>query len=166
MRPARGTMDNRFKGETMEYRQIVRGQRVPTDKLSRARELRKSMTPEESLLWSKLRRNGLEGIHVRRQQVIDGFIVDFYCNQAGVVIEIDGPVHDQMVEDDRQRDAALHDRGLRVIHVTNQEIRSNLELVLQRIARSCGEIPGPPEVEVSPLPVKGRGRGRGLGRPA
>jgi len=150
----------------MSDRQIVRGQAVSREKLSRARDLRKRMTPEERMLWRRLRRNGLEGIHFRRQQVIDGFIVDFYCNQAGVVIEIDGPVHDQMVEDDRQRDAALHDRGLRVIHVTNQEIRSNLELVLQRIARSCGEIPGPPEVKVSPLPVKGRGRGRGLRRPA
>jgi very-short-patch-repair endonuclease len=58
-----------------------------------ARALRKEMTPAEQTLWSELRGNQLHGAKFRRQQVIAGYIADFYCHAARLVIELDGPVH-------------------------------------------------------------------------
>ena len=57
------------------------------------------MTPAEKILWEELRANKL-GVHFRRQQVISGFIVDFYCHKAALVLEVDGDVHDLQQEED------------------------------------------------------------------
>ena len=73
-------------------RNIIVGQRIQGAKIARAKELRRNPTPAERLLWAHLRRNQLGGYHFRRQQVISGFIVDFYCHRAAVAIEIDGAV--------------------------------------------------------------------------
>ena len=70
-------------------RNIVVGQKVTSVKVQRAKELRRNMTPEERLLWENLRRNKL-GFHFRRQQIIDSYIADFHCHQAGLVVETDG----------------------------------------------------------------------------
>ncbi len=78
----------------MGKKNIVTGQRVKKEKLERAKELRRNMTPAERRLWNELRANRLGGWHFRRQQIIDGFIVDFYCHKAGLIIEVDGPIHD------------------------------------------------------------------------
>ena len=118
---------------------IVRGQRVESEKLKRAKALRREMTPQEALLWARLRRNGLNGLHFRRQQVIDGFIVDFYCHQAALVLELDGPIHLQQAEYDTERSRWLEARGLRVLRFLNAEIDSDLEAVLARIAVVCRE---------------------------
>lgn len=66
----------------MPTRNIVIGQKVDQAKVERAKELRKNLTPEERILWQRLRANRLDGWHFRRQQIIDGFIVDFYCHKA------------------------------------------------------------------------------------
>jgi very-short-patch-repair endonuclease len=63
----------------MPAKNIIPGQRVTKEKQERARELRRDMPPAEKILWDKLRANKL-GVHFRRQQVIAGFIVDFYCH--------------------------------------------------------------------------------------
>ena len=76
---------------------IIPGQRVTKEKLQRAKELRRDMTPAEKILWQELRGNKL-GIHFRRQQIIAGFIVDFYCHKAALVVEVDGDVHDLQKE--------------------------------------------------------------------
>nr|WP_225894176.1 DUF559 domain-containing protein [Atlanticothrix silvestris] len=59
---------------------IVIGQAINPDKMQLAREFRRQMTPAEKILWQHLRGNRLNGLHFRRQQIIDGFIVDFYCH--------------------------------------------------------------------------------------
>ncbi len=117
----------------MRKRNIVIGQRVDLDKVKRARMLRGQMTEEEGILWERLRANRLEGFHFRRHQVIDGFIVDFYCHAAGLVIEVDGGVHHQQVKYDAERDGILASRGLKVIRIQNEDIRQNLEGVLSGI---------------------------------
>jgi len=61
----------------MNKKNIITGQKVSPEKLERAKELRREMTPAERRLWQRLRANRLDGWHFRRQQVIDGFIVDF-----------------------------------------------------------------------------------------
>ncbi|MBI4201169.1 MAG: endonuclease domain-containing protein [Chloroflexi bacterium] len=91
------------------------------------------MTDAEALLWQALRRNQLEGLHFRRQQIIDGFIVDFYCHTMGLVVEVDGEVHDRQKEYDAQRDYALKARGLKVLHVQNEAVENGLPGVLERI---------------------------------
>jgi very-short-patch-repair endonuclease len=67
----------------MPVKNILPGQRVTKEKLQRAKELRREMTPAEKILWEKLRANKL-GVHFRRQQVIAGFIVDFYCHPVKI----------------------------------------------------------------------------------
>jgi very-short-patch-repair endonuclease len=90
----------------MPIKNIVTNQKVTKEKLQRAKELRREMTLAEKFLWDELRANEL-GVHFRRQQVIKGFIVDFYCHQAGLVIEVDGDIHDLQQEEDERREKAL-----------------------------------------------------------
>lgn len=106
-------------------------------KVERAKELRQHMTPEEIVLWQHLRANHLNGLHFRRQAALAGFIVDFYCARARLVIELDGSVHDDQVEADAERDAILESHGLRVLRIRNHEVRQDLSGVLNRIAAAC-----------------------------
>jgi very-short-patch-repair endonuclease len=99
----------------------------------RARELRQEMTEAETALWQALRRGQLDGYHFRRQQVIDGCIVDFYCHTAGLVIEVDGPVHAQQREQDQERDILLAQRGLHVLRFSNTDVLEHLDRILALI---------------------------------
>ena len=94
----------------MPVKNIIPGQRVTKEKLQRAKELRREMTPAEKILWQGLRAKKL-GVHFRRQQVIQGFIVDFYCHRAGFVVEVDGDIHDLQQEEDARREKALRELG-------------------------------------------------------
>src|SRR5688572_11752612 len=107
----------------MPVKNIIPGQRVTKEKLQRARELRHEMTLAEKLLWNELRTNKL-GVHFRRQQVIAGFIVDFYCHKAELVIELDGSIHNEEIqkENDIERDKVLTEMGLRVVRFKNEEV--------------------------------------------
>ncbi len=91
------------------------------------------MTAEEGILWQHVRGNQLQGFHFRRQQVIDGFIVDFYCHAAGLVVEVDGGIHEQQAGYDAERDRVLAGRGLRILRIQNEEVRNDLAMVLRRI---------------------------------
>jgi very-short-patch-repair endonuclease len=116
---------------------IVIGQKVTPVKVQRAKELRHQMTQEEKILWQHIRANQLKGLHFRRQQIIDGFIADFYCHAARLVIEVDGEIHQQQAEYDAERDRVLLARGLRLLRIKNEEVRQNLDRVLARIAKAC-----------------------------
>ncbi|BAT51824.1 hypothetical protein NOS3756_07540 [Nostoc sp. NIES-3756] len=118
---------------------IVTGQTINPDKIQIAKELRRQMTPEEKILWQYLRTNRLHGLHFRRQQIIDGFIVDFYCHTAKLVIEIDGKIHEQQVEYDAERDKVLLARGLRLLRIKNEEVIHKLDQVLMLISQVCLE---------------------------
>ena len=118
-------------------RNIIVGQSVDPIKAARAKELRRDMTAPERRLWGRLRGNQLDGLHFRRQQVIDGFIVDFYCHSAGLIVEVDGGVHQQQRRYDAERDRVMCQRGLRVLRFSNDEVAGDLAAVLQRIAVAC-----------------------------
>ena len=62
------------------------------------------------------------GVHFRRQQIIAGFIVDFYCHKAALVIEVDGDIHDLQQEEDARREKALSELGLRIVRFRNDEV--------------------------------------------
>ncbi|MEW6084846.1 MAG: endonuclease domain-containing protein [Chloroflexota bacterium] len=92
----------------------------------------REMTPAEKILWAGLRANKL-GVHFRRQQVIQGFIVDFYCHRAGLVIEVDGDIHDLPKEEDERREKVLSALGLRVVRFGNDEVVRDVSAVVGRI---------------------------------
>ena len=117
-------------------RDVVTGQHVANDKVKIVRRLRSQMTDEEKRLWQHLRGNRLDGVHFRRQQIIDGFIVDFYCHSVGLVIEVDGEVHENQVAYDADRDAILKARGLKILRISNDAIRTNPDGVLELIRSS------------------------------
>jgi very-short-patch-repair endonuclease len=77
----------------MPKKGIVTGQCVSPELYSRDKELCQTMTPAERLLWQRLRAGRLQGFNFQGQQVIGGFIVDFYCHEADLVVEVDGGVH-------------------------------------------------------------------------
>ena len=104
-------------------------------KKERATQFRQEMTPEETLLWQHLRANRLGGLHFRRQQIIDGFIVDFYCHRAALVVELDGAAHDdpERRNYDAARDTALRQRGLLVLRFANHRARNDTQAMLREI---------------------------------
>ncbi|HUG15882.1 MAG TPA: DUF559 domain-containing protein [Thermomicrobiales bacterium] len=112
---------------------VVVGQRVPEGLAERARDLRRSMTRAESALWQELRASRLGGRKFRRQQIIDGFIVDSYCHAAALVVEVDGGIHAQQTESDSARDDTLASRVILTLRVSNDEILHNLDAVLNHI---------------------------------
>jgi len=116
---------------------VVIGQKVSRELYERARELRHNMTPAEKILWEKVRHNRLNGLPFRRQQVIDGYIVDFYCHAKALIVELDGDIHDEQKDHDSERDEHLIVRGFRVLRFTNNEIKVNLETVLQKLREAC-----------------------------
>ena len=121
----------------MPVKQIVIGQKITAAKAARAREMRREMTPAEAKLWARLRTNRLEGFHFRRQQVIEPYIVDFYCHQAALVVEVDGGAHLDQQEYDQLRESQLNARGLQVLRFSNRDVMKNMDAVLVEILRAC-----------------------------
>jgi very-short-patch-repair endonuclease len=97
------------------------------------REKRHAPTPAERALWERLRRNQIKGAHFRRQHAIERFIVDFYCPEAQLVIEIDGPVHDYTPAEDAVRQEFLESLGLRVMRFASDEVQAGINRMIRRI---------------------------------
>ena len=123
----------------MPVKNIVRGQRVSTKQIERAKQLRHEMTPAERILWKEIKANKLNGLHFRRQQIIHGYFADFYCHQYALIVELDGGIHDTQKEYDADREENLISLGLRIIRFTNEEVNEDLKTVLQKIVAACGE---------------------------
>lgn len=105
-----------------------------------ARENRKFMTEAETLFWNYVKDNSL-GHKFLRQYIIGDYIVDFYCRDAQIAIEIDGAYHcerDQM-QDDEIRQLWLEKMGFKVIRFSNDEIYTNFESVLQKLLSAINE---------------------------
>src|SRR4051794_13376035 len=102
---------------------VLTTQRVTPEKRALAKQLRRGMTGAEKRLWQQLRANRFHGLQFRRQQVIDGFIADFYCHALKLVIEVDGPIHEHQIEYDQERDYVITGRGLTILRVTNDEVQ-------------------------------------------
>lgn len=113
----------------MPIKNIVTDQRVTKAKLERAKELRREMTPAEKLLWEDVRAKKL-GVRFRRQQVIQGFIVDFYCHKTALVVEVDGDIHDLRQEEDARREKVLTEMGLKIVRFRNDDVMKNASAVV------------------------------------
>ena len=99
------------------------------------RELRNNPTKAETILWKALRKSQLEGRKFRRQQSIENFIVDFCCPSEKLIVEVDGEVHNNFInnEYDFKRTKQLNKLGYKVIRFTNEEVYKSLDLVLEAI---------------------------------
>lgn len=112
---------------------------IPARLLDSARKLRHGMTDAENLLWYLLRRKQLGGFRFRRQHPYLGFILDFYCPEARLVVEIDGGQHADNITGDALRTDCLERRGLKVLRFWNNEVTDNIEGVLETIYFSLVE---------------------------
>jgi very-short-patch-repair endonuclease len=133
---------------------IITGQHVTDEKRLRSRELRREMTPAERRLWEALRGGRLGGLRFRRQQVIDGFIIDFYCHVARLVVEVDGGIHEDQQGHDEARDHILAGRGIRVMRCSNEDVLGNLDHALRQITLAVGM--HPPQFQRMDPPVAKR----------
>jgi very-short-patch-repair endonuclease len=106
----------------------------------RARELRKTATEAERVLWNFLRNRKLDGLKFRRQHRIDRFILDFYCAEKRLGIEIDGSVHDTPTQQERdaERTKELEERGIRLLRFKNRTVTQEIASVLAAIRAACG----------------------------
>ena len=104
------------------------------------RLLRSQMTPAETRLWLRLRAKEFLGLKFRRQHGIGPYIVDFYCPERSIVIEVDGDVHASEGQrlKDRAREEALRNLGLQIFRYTNDEVLTNLEGVLENLRVRLG----------------------------
>jgi len=97
------------------------------------RRLRKESTPEEVTVWAALRNRNFRGLKFRRQHVIEGFVVDFYCHELRLAIEIDGPVHRRQNDYDELRQYLIEGKNIRFIRVSNAEIARDFQILLHQI---------------------------------
>ncbi len=140
-----------------------------------ARQFRKEPTLSEGLLWQALRNRKLDGYKFRRQQSIGTFVVDFFCGDRRLVVEVDGLIHESQVEADRQRQELLESLGLRVIRLKSGQVEADLLGCLEVIrAALVAEDPHPPAPSpkgreggqesvpaLTPAPLSQLGRGAG-----
>ncbi|MEZ4553756.1 MAG: endonuclease domain-containing protein [Dehalococcoidia bacterium] len=100
-----------------------------------ARQLRRPLTPTERLLWEHLRDRRLDGLKFRRQHPVGPFVLDFYCVELRLAIEVDGGVHstEEQAHHDADRQAVLEEAGIRFIRIPAADIEADLEAVITRL---------------------------------
>lgn len=101
-----------------------------------ARQLRRHPTPAEQRLWEYLKNKQLNGHKFRRQFALYNFIVDFYCHERKLIIEVDGGIHLDQQERDQRRDALLREHGYTISRFTNEQVIHNIDSVIRTISHS------------------------------
>jgi very-short-patch-repair endonuclease len=102
----------------------------------RSRNLRNESTLCESLLWNKLKNRAI-GFEFLRQKPIDNYILDFYCKELNLAVEIDGLIHEKQVEEDKFRQGQLEALGITFLRFSNNQIKNDLYNVVRRIKRTA-----------------------------
>ncbi len=100
--------------------------------LTRRKDLRKDLTPQEYKLWYYLKGKNLS-VKFRRQHGIGPYIADFYCKEKNLIIELDGSQHQENKEYDAERDDYIKTLGIKVLRFWNNEVDANIEGVLMKI---------------------------------
>ena len=119
--------DNEHKGRYVPYNHTL---------TQKARQNRKNPTPAEQKLWYKiLQSKRLSNLKFTRQKPLDEYIVDFYCAELKLAIEIDGDTHARQKQYDKDRTKALNKHGVEVIRYTNADVLNNLEGVYQDLQK-------------------------------
>lgn len=107
-----------------------------------AKSMRHTATNAENLMWQLLRAKRFMNLKFRRQHVIQPYIVDFYCHEIGLVIELDGSQHgtSDAIEYDAERTKFLEALGLTVVRYWNNDVLSQTDLVLDHLWNVCFEL--------------------------
>lgn len=107
-----------------------------------AKSMRKNATDAENLMWKLLRAKRFMNLKFRRQYVIKPYIVDFYCHEIGLVIELDGSQHgtDDAIEYDAERTQFLEALGLTVVRYWNHDVLGRTDVVLEHLWSVCTEL--------------------------
>ncbi len=118
--------------------------RTPPDLWARlkplARQMRREPTPTEELLWQRLRGRQLQGLKFRRQHPLERFVLDFYCPDVRLAVEVDGPVHQYLREEDALRAEFLASQGVRVLRFSNEAVLDSTDKVIQTIADAASGV--------------------------
>jgi very-short-patch-repair endonuclease len=109
-----------------------------TTQRDRARRLRREDTVAEARLWNSLRHRRLGGWRWKRQVPCGPYIVDFYCAEAALIVEVDGGQHADQAAYDERRTAYLERQGLRVLRFWNSSVLTNSDGVCLMILEACG----------------------------
>jgi UDP-N-acetylmuramate-alanine ligase/very-short-patch-repair endonuclease len=125
-----------------------------------AKKLRKAGVLSEVILWNKIKNNQLLGLDFDRQKIIGNYIVDFYCPNLGIVVEIDGESHDFKGVYDIQRETYLKSLDLKIVHFEDKRIKNDLNSVLQELSDYVSSITKttPPAIAGTP-PMEGNNNG-------
>ena len=119
--------------------------------------MRTESTRSESLLWSALRNRRLASRKFRRQHPVGRFILDFYCHEERLAVEVDGPVHETQRQADGERQQILESMGIRFLRLPAALVEGDLPAALAAIERAFSNDPSTAERE------RGDPRGRGEG---
>jgi very-short-patch-repair endonuclease len=111
----------------------------------RGRTLRRDQTPAERVLWEALRDRRLDHLKFRRQVPMDIFVLDFYCRDLKLVVELDGGIHAEPAQaaHDQSRDAYLRSQGCTILRFPNASISIDLPNVLKAIAQTAAALQSP-----------------------
>ncbi len=132
----------------------------------KARALRREMTPAERILWSELRGRRFAGFKFRRQHTVGAFIMDFYCAEAALVVELDGESHVGKELPDQWRQQRLEALGLKVFRVWNTDVYEDRDVVMEAIWQECESRRATRTPHPRPLSPEYRGEGsKGRSRP-
>lgn len=110
-----------------------------SDPVGTARKLRSFLTPAEEQAWWLLRNRRLSGLKFRRQHLVGKYVVDFYCPQARLAVELEGSVHSQpsQTKKDKARDALLRRMGIRVLRLPNAMVMEDPETFVRKIREAA-----------------------------
>ena len=127
-----------------------------TELLKIAADLRHNMTPAEKILCDKIRNRKLLGFKFRRQHPVSEIILDYYCHEARLSIEVDGIVHNNhyQKERDKERTEILNKFGIKELRFSNDEVENQIDNVLEQITTHL-------KTFIPPFPMRGKGRGWG-----
>jgi very-short-patch-repair endonuclease len=101
---------------------------------------RRQPTPQERIMWARLRDSRLAGYKFRQQHPIHSYRVDFYCAAGKLIVELDGPIHDKHAAEDAIRQAFLESFGYRFLRFSNDQVTSDVESVLTKIRETLHEL--------------------------
>jgi very-short-patch-repair endonuclease len=101
-----------------------------------ARTLRKEQTKAEKIVWELIRSRKFMNLKFRRQHVIEGFVLDYYCHEQKLGIEIDGGIHLKRKDYDRLRQEVIESEDINIIRITNKEIAKNKRSILDKIKKA------------------------------
>jgi len=103
-----------------------------------ARQLRKDQTKAEKIVWEQIRNRRFKGLKFRRQHVIEGFVLDFYCPEIKFGIEVDGGIHRKRKDYDKLRQQVIESEDITMIRITNKELKERNRSIIDKLKETIG----------------------------